>query len=281
MFVRSDQYSFVQQGIPAVCIGDGIHSTDPTIDGLKVQKDWAVTKYHTPLDNMDQVLDYDSAARAAKVNFLVGYEIAQQDAAPAWNKGDFFGKSSDHGTPVKASTACLKTRRYGRKTPRSGSHTSGAARKPREESQLADSSNKFVTERPAFKIRSTPLGRAGLLCITAHSQSRLAFLSFCGSGHPASHACLHICWDIRPRCIIACNASEKAVGTLRYASQCPASIFLWVGSLLDGHALLLELSLVVDPRCQRFQPLQELGHSIYSESPLFSVQLRQTFAITV
>jgi hypothetical protein len=92
MFVRSDQYSFVQQGIPAVCIGDGTHSTDPGVDGFKVQKEWAVTKYHTPLDNMDQVLDYDSAARASKVNFLVGYEIAQQDAAPAWNKGDFFGE---------------------------------------------------------------------------------------------------------------------------------------------------------------------------------------------
>jgi hypothetical protein len=92
MFVRSDQYSFVQQGIPAVCIEDGIHSTDPGVDGLKVQKEWEATKYHTPLDNMDQVLDYDSAARASRVNFLVGYEIAQQDAAPAWNKGDFFGE---------------------------------------------------------------------------------------------------------------------------------------------------------------------------------------------
>jgi hypothetical protein len=38
---------------------------------------------------MDQVLDYDAGARAAKVNFLVGYDIAQEDAAPAWNKGDF------------------------------------------------------------------------------------------------------------------------------------------------------------------------------------------------
>jgi peptidase M28-like protein len=90
MFIRSDQYSFVQQGIPAVFIGDGIHAVDPSVDGLKVQKEWAVTKYHTPLDNMDQVLDYDSGARAAKVNFLVGYEVAQQEAAPAWNKGDFF-----------------------------------------------------------------------------------------------------------------------------------------------------------------------------------------------
>ena len=55
-----------------MCIGDGIHSTDAGVDGLKVQKEWAVTKYHTPLDNMDQVLDYDSAARASWVNLLVG-----------------------------------------------------------------------------------------------------------------------------------------------------------------------------------------------------------------
>jgi len=91
-FIRSDQYSFVQQGIPAVVISDGIKSIDPKIDGFKVQKEWMVTKYHTPLDNMDQVLDYASGAKAAAVNFLVGYEIAQQDAVPTWNKGDFFGE---------------------------------------------------------------------------------------------------------------------------------------------------------------------------------------------
>ena len=60
------------KAFPQCAIEDGIHSTDPSVDGLKVQKDWGVTKYHTPLDNMDQVLDYDSGARAAKVTFLVG-----------------------------------------------------------------------------------------------------------------------------------------------------------------------------------------------------------------
>jgi Peptidase family M28 len=105
LFIRSDQYSFVQQGIPSVFIESGIHAVDPSVDGLKVQKEWAETKYHTPLDNMDQVLDYDSAARAARVNFLVGYEVAQQKAAPGWNKGDFFGdefgpRHSDEG-PAK------------------------------------------------------------------------------------------------------------------------------------------------------------------------------------
>jgi hypothetical protein len=58
---------------------------------MKVLKDWLVTVYHTPLDNMDQTLDYDSGAKAAGVNFLVGYDVAQQDAAPTWDKGDFFG----------------------------------------------------------------------------------------------------------------------------------------------------------------------------------------------
>ena len=91
-FIRSDQYSFVQQGVPAVDVTDGIQAIDPKIDGLKLQKEWMVTKYHTPLDNMDQVLDYNSAAKAAGVNFLIGYEVAEQDGAPTWNKGDFFGE---------------------------------------------------------------------------------------------------------------------------------------------------------------------------------------------
>jgi Zn-dependent M28 family amino/carboxypeptidase len=90
-FIRSDQYSFVLQGIPAVNITDGVKASDPNVDALAVIKKWLTTRYHTPLDNMDQPLDYDSAARASGLNFLVGYELAQQDQPPAWNKGDFFG----------------------------------------------------------------------------------------------------------------------------------------------------------------------------------------------
>jgi hypothetical protein len=90
-FVRSDQYSFVLQGVPAVVMSDGITSTDPKINGLAIEKKWLVTRYHTPLDNMDQPLDYESGAKAAGLNFLVGYELAQRDQPPEWNKGDFFG----------------------------------------------------------------------------------------------------------------------------------------------------------------------------------------------
>ena len=90
-FIRSDQYSFVLQGVPAVDVEDGVHATDPKVNGLEVIKKWLVTRYHTPLDNMDQPIDFDSAAKGAVMNFLVGYQIAQHEAAPRWNKGDFFG----------------------------------------------------------------------------------------------------------------------------------------------------------------------------------------------
>ena len=90
-FIRSDQYSFVLQGVPAVDVEDGIHATDPKINGFDVLKKWLVTRYHTPLDNMDQPIDFDSMAKGSVMNFLVGYEIAQRDAAPSWNTGDFFG----------------------------------------------------------------------------------------------------------------------------------------------------------------------------------------------
>jgi Zn-dependent M28 family amino/carboxypeptidase len=90
-FIRSDQYSFVLQGVPAVNINDGVKAVDPKINALEVGKKWAVTRYHTPLDNMDQPMDLDSAARMSVINFLVGYQVAQQDNAPTWNKGDFFG----------------------------------------------------------------------------------------------------------------------------------------------------------------------------------------------
>jgi Peptidase family M28 len=91
MFIRSDQYSFVLQGVPAVDVTDGIKATDPNVNGLEVIKKWLTTRYHTPLDNMDQPMDFDSAAKGAVMNFLVGYEVAEHSGIPAWNKGDFFG----------------------------------------------------------------------------------------------------------------------------------------------------------------------------------------------
>ena len=90
-FIRSDQYSFVLQGVPSVVFFPGGASTKPQVDGVGLVKEYLTTRYHTPKDSMSQPLDYESAAGAAGFIFLAGYEIAQHDEAPEWNKNDFFG----------------------------------------------------------------------------------------------------------------------------------------------------------------------------------------------
>jgi len=90
-FIRSDQYSFVRQGVPSVFLGDGGKSSAPDIDGLALTRKWATTLYHTPGDSMAQKFDFDSAAKGARFCALVTEKIAQAPARPTWNRGDFFG----------------------------------------------------------------------------------------------------------------------------------------------------------------------------------------------
>jgi hypothetical protein len=89
-FVRSDQYSFVEQGVPSIYIGEGYKTVDPKLDGKKMQLDWEATRYHLPGDDMAQPLDFNALVKGTRVDLATGYEIAQQTERPHWNKGDFF-----------------------------------------------------------------------------------------------------------------------------------------------------------------------------------------------
>jgi Zn-dependent M28 family amino/carboxypeptidase len=82
-FIRSDQYFVCAAGLPAVDVEDGVKSTDPKVNGLDVIKKWLVTRHHTPLDNMEDPIDFDSMAKGAVLNFLVGYRVAQHEGSPA------------------------------------------------------------------------------------------------------------------------------------------------------------------------------------------------------
>ena len=93
VFIRSDQYSFVKQGIPAVFPVAGFKSDDPNINPEKIFKKWEETTYHHPNDDMNQPgLRFDDAVKFARFNLLVGYLVAQKTERPAWKKGDFFGE---------------------------------------------------------------------------------------------------------------------------------------------------------------------------------------------
>jgi hypothetical protein len=92
IFIRSDQYSFVKQGIPAVMPSPGFKSSDPKIAPFEILGKWEDTRYHQPQDDMEQPgLDFEAAAKYARFVFLCGYLITEDAHRPTWNKGDFFG----------------------------------------------------------------------------------------------------------------------------------------------------------------------------------------------
>ena len=90
-FIRSDQYSFVKQGVPAVFVFPGSQSADPAVDGAAVLRAYLANHYHKPSDDMNQQISFNAAAVGARLNFLIGYSVAQADERPSWLPGDFFG----------------------------------------------------------------------------------------------------------------------------------------------------------------------------------------------
>ena len=86
-FVRSDQYSYVQAGIPAVYLDIGWAN-----DGEAAQTLFLENHYHRQSDEADR-LDYEQLGRFADVGFLVLRNIANMAQRPEWNEGDFFGET--------------------------------------------------------------------------------------------------------------------------------------------------------------------------------------------
>jgi Zn-dependent M28 family amino/carboxypeptidase len=92
LFIRSDHFSFIRRGIPALFLKSGFETGDPGLDGGAINTRFRSDFYHTPFDAMDQDFDFGAGADHARVNFLTGYVIAQEEERPGWNQGDFFGE---------------------------------------------------------------------------------------------------------------------------------------------------------------------------------------------
>ncbi|MFC3879805.1 M28 family peptidase [Algoriphagus namhaensis] len=90
-FVRSDQYSFVTNGIPALHIKYGNKTNIPGFDLDAFIKEWRAKYYHRAADGMDGIFDFAAAKTYVQLNFLISYSIAQSPNRPEWNPGDLFG----------------------------------------------------------------------------------------------------------------------------------------------------------------------------------------------
>lgn len=92
VFVRSDQYAFVRQGIPAAYLDAGIKAKNPDVDALALYEDFLTGHYHQPSDETDLSIHYPSAAVLARLNAAIGRRVGDAEARPRWKDGDFFGQ---------------------------------------------------------------------------------------------------------------------------------------------------------------------------------------------
>lgn len=89
-FVRSDQYSFVMNGIPALHIKYGNKTNVPGFDMVKFVKEWRAKYYHQAADEINGIFDFAAAKTYVQLNFLISYSIANTTERPRWNEGDLF-----------------------------------------------------------------------------------------------------------------------------------------------------------------------------------------------
>jgi Zn-dependent M28 family amino/carboxypeptidase len=93
LFVRSDQYSFVRRGVPAVFLVPGFTSSDPKVDGPAKFREFLTTHYHQPSDELDLPMDTGAVEQFTRANAMMGYLIASDTKAPSWRPESFFGKT--------------------------------------------------------------------------------------------------------------------------------------------------------------------------------------------
>jgi Zn-dependent M28 family amino/carboxypeptidase len=87
LFIRSDQYNFIQRGIPALALKVGYTKGSPE---EAISKKWLAERYHAPSDDVNQPVDLKSAADFNRLLLLLTESIANQTERPKWKQSSFF-----------------------------------------------------------------------------------------------------------------------------------------------------------------------------------------------
>ncbi|MEZ5421194.1 MAG: M20/M25/M40 family metallo-hydrolase, partial [Vicinamibacterales bacterium] len=86
-FIRSDQYSFVRQGVPALAMKVGYQEGSPE---AATAAEWTRVRYHAPSDDLDQPIDRSAAAAFTALVGELCLRVANREARPQWAPGSFF-----------------------------------------------------------------------------------------------------------------------------------------------------------------------------------------------
>jgi Zn-dependent M28 family amino/carboxypeptidase len=86
-FVRSDQYSFIRQGVPSLAMGVGAVKGSPE---AAIQKEWLTKNYHAPSDDTNQHVDLAAAGKFEDVMLALALKVADAEQIPRWKNDSFF-----------------------------------------------------------------------------------------------------------------------------------------------------------------------------------------------
>ena len=86
-FIRSDQYSFIRQGIPAVAMSVGYRPGTPE---AIAHKKWLTERYHAPSDDVNQPVDLVAAGKFEDIVQGLAVRVADDPQRPRWNSDSFF-----------------------------------------------------------------------------------------------------------------------------------------------------------------------------------------------
>jgi len=93
-FVRSDQYSFIKFGIPALAMKVGYEPNSPE---AAIAAKWTAERYHAPSDDLNQPVDRAAAAKYVDIVTKLAVRIADRADRPAWNESSFFKRFARNG----------------------------------------------------------------------------------------------------------------------------------------------------------------------------------------
>lgn len=86
-FIRSDQYSFVKKGVPALAFKFGWLPGTPE---EKIFDDWYKERYHSPADDATQTVDKGAAAEFDAILQKLALRVADASTRPTWKPNSFF-----------------------------------------------------------------------------------------------------------------------------------------------------------------------------------------------
>jgi Zn-dependent M28 family amino/carboxypeptidase len=94
-FVRSDQYSFIREGIPALAMKVGYHANTPEAE---IARKWTAERYHAVSDDLAQPVDLSAADKYVEVVRALAVRIANRTDRPKWNDSSFFKRFAQEKT---------------------------------------------------------------------------------------------------------------------------------------------------------------------------------------